>query len=284
MAALDDSHVNRAAPPGSMRYFSLLYAPEDRRDRLLALYVIDAEIRESALSVNHDVAHTRLTWWRAEIDRLVNGSPQHPATRLLNDSSVDRASFAKLHEIMAAADMDLARMTYSNMRELRAYASRSRGAIQEVMAALLVAPTPLDELARATANRLGVCVRQSEMLRDLRQDAYDGRVYLPQDCLTEHKVSLEDLRARDVAPHVKAALREFKEAVQQDLQSALASVSAPLRPLAVLGALHGRLLQRIAARDYNVAQSRIDLGPIEKPWVAWRAARRAQAPTARSTS
>jgi len=44
----------------------------------------------------------------------------------------------------------------------------------------------------------------------------------------------------------------------------------------VLAALHGRLLQRIAARDYNVAQSRIELGPIEKPWVAWKAARRSK--------
>ena len=276
MAALDDSHVNRAAPPGSMRYFSLLYAPEDRRDQLLALYVIDAEIRESAQSANHDVAHTRLQWWRAEIDRLVNGSPQHPATRVLNDSSFERASFAKLHEIMVAADMDLARMTYSNMQELRAYSSRSGGAIQEVMAAQLVAPSPLDETARATANRIGIGVRQSEMLRDVRQDAYDGRVYLPQDRLTEHKVSLEDLRAREVAPQVKAALREFKNAVQKELQAALTSISAPLRPLAVLAALHGRLLQRIAARDYNVAQSRIELGPIEKPWVAWKAARRSK--------
>jgi phytoene synthase len=274
VSRLDDSLVNRAAPAGSMRYFSLLYAPEDRRDQLCALYVIDAEIRASAQSANHDVAHTRLQWWRAEIDRLVNGSPQHPATRLLNDSSVERASFAKLHEIMVAADMDLARMTYANMRELRAYASRSGGAIQEVMAAQLVAPTPLDEAARATANRIGIGVRQSEMLRDLRQDAYDGRVYLPQEWLTAHNVTLEDLRARDIASHVKEPLREFKNAVQEELQSALASVSTPLRPLAVLGALHGRLLQRIAARDYNVAQSRIELGPIEKPWIAWKAARR----------
>jgi len=274
VAALDDSLVNSAAPPGSMRYFSLLYAPDDRRDQVLALYVIDAEIRESAQSANHDVAHTRLQWWRAEIDRLVNGSPQHPATRLLNDSPVDRTSFAKLHEIMVAADMDLARMTYSNMRELRAYASRSGGAIHEVIAAQLVAPAPLDEPARATANRIGIGVRESEMLRDVRQDAYDGRVYLPQDSLTEHKVSLEDLRAREVAPQVKVALREFKNAVQDELHSALASVSTPLRPLAVLAALHARLLQRIAARDYNVSQSRIELGPIEKPWVAWKAARR----------
>src|ERR1700754_3356454 len=128
MAALDGSLVNRAAPPGSMRYFSLLYAPEDRREPFLALSVVDAEIRESAQSANHDVAHTRLQWWRGEIDRLVNGSPQHPATRLLNEGPVtDRSTFAKLHETIAAADMDLARMTYSNMPELRAYSSRSGG-------------------------------------------------------------------------------------------------------------------------------------------------------------
>jgi 15-cis-phytoene synthase len=275
VAALDDSLVNRAAPPGSMRYFSLLYAPEDRRDRLCALYVIDAEIRESAQSANHDVAHTRLQWWRAEIDRLVNANPQHPATRLLNDNgATDRALFAKLHETLVAADMDLARMTYSNMGELRAYCSRSGGAIQELMAAQLLAPLPLDETTRATANRIGIGVRQSEILRDLRQDAYAGRVYLPQDQLTRHNVTLEDLQSREVVPRLKSALREYREAVREELRAALASVTAPLRPLRVLGALHLRLLDRIAARDFDVATSRIDLGPIEKPWTAWRAARR----------
>lgn len=273
MASLDDSLVNRAAPPGSMRYFSLLYAPQNKREQLLALYVIDAEIRESAQSANHDVAHTRLQWWRAEIDRLVNGSPQHPATRLLNDSLSERTAFAKLHETIVAADMDLARMTYSNMGELRAYSSRSGGAIQELMAAQLAAPLPLDEAGRTTANRMGIGVRQSEMLRDLRQDAYAGRVYLPQERLTRHNVTLEDMRGREVAPHLKAALREFKDAVTEELRSALASAPASLRPLAVLAALHRRLLDRIAAQDFNVATSRIDLGPIEKPWVAWRTAR-----------
>jgi phytoene synthase len=274
LSALDDSLVNRAAPPGSMRYFSLLYAPADRRDQLCALYVIDAELRESAQSANHDVAHTRLQWWRAEVDRLVNGSPQHPAMRLLNDSQVaDRASFAKLHEAVVAADMDLARMTYSNMRELRAYCSRSGGAIQELIAAQLVAPSPLEETLRVTANRIGIGVRQSEILRDLRQDACDGRVYLPQDRLNDHTVTLEDLRAREVAPRLKAALSEFRDTVQEELRTALTSASATLRPLLVLGALHRRLLDRIAARDFDVATSRIDLGPIEKPWTAWRAAR-----------
>ena len=45
---LDDSLINRAAPPGSMRYFSVLYAPQEKRAAVMALYVVDAEIRESA--------------------------------------------------------------------------------------------------------------------------------------------------------------------------------------------------------------------------------------------
>jgi phytoene synthase len=142
------------------------------------------------------------------------------------------------------------------------------------MAAQLATPAPLDEANRATANRIGIGVRQSEILRDLRQDAYDGRIYLPQDSLAMHNVTLEDLRNREVAPHVKAALREYRNAVQDELKSALAVSNAQLRPLAVLAALHRRLLDRIAAHDYDVATARIDLGPIEKPWVAWRAARK----------
>lgn len=276
--------INRAAPPGSMRYFALLYAPPQKRDAVTALYVIDAEIRESAQSVNHDVAHTRLQWWRQEIDRLVNANPQHPATRILSaQADFDRKQFARLHELLVAADMDLARMTYLNARELRAYCARSGGIVQELIAMLLAGPAALDEPARAAANRIGVGVRQAEMLRDVRQDAYEGRLYLPLDELEKAAVTLEDLRAREVSARVRTALAAFRESIAADLDAHDNSLGnsfgkgarAYLRPLFVMAALHRRLLDRIARSNYEVASQRIELGPVEKPWVAWRAARRA---------
>jgi 15-cis-phytoene synthase len=274
---LDDSMVNRAAPAGSMRYFSLLYAPEEKRDVIMAMYVIDAEIRESAQSVNHDVAHTRLQWWRGEVDRLINGNPQHPATRTLHEhAAVDSLSYAKLHELLAAADMDLARMTYANLRELRAYCSRSGGATQELIAAQLAGPEPLDDAHRASANRLGIGIRLSEIVRDLRQDAYDGRIYLPLDHLDQHELEQDDLRAREIHPRLRQALASFRDSIRADLDTSTGQPHASrLRPILVLAALHRRLLDRIAARNYDVAAERIELGPIEKPWIAWRAARKA---------
>lgn len=277
MSNIDNGLVNRAAPPGSMRYFSLLYAPEDRREAVLALYVIESEIRESAKSASHDVAHTRLTWWRAETERLVNGNPQHPATRLLFDRALgDRTVFSKLHEVLAAADMDVARMTFTNQQELRAYCSRSGGAIQELIASQLVAPGTLDETARAAAHKLGVGIRLAELLRDLRQDAYDGNVYLPLDLLDKHELKTEQLRAREVDSKLKDALRTFRAVAADELAlPARGAQTEHLRPIFVLAALHRKLLDRIAARNYDVATQRIELGPLQKPWTAWRAARKA---------
>lgn len=272
---LEDALVNRAAPPGSLRHFSLLYTPEERREALLALYVIEAEIRDSARSVNHDVAHSRLHWWRGETDRLVGGNPQHPATRLLLQSGFsDRAVFEKLHEMLVAADMELARLTFLNAREMRVYCARSGGALYELIASQLIAPEHLAAV-RDTANRLGVGIRQSEIVRDLRQDAYDGNIFLPMDLLDQHELQTEHLRAPQVSPTLRSVLAGLRDSAKEELAAAPEKMHLPaLRPLMVLAALHARLLDRIAARDYDVATERVELTPWQKTWSSWRAARR----------
>lgn len=260
-----------------MRYFACLYAPEEVRDVMLALYAIDAEIRESAQSVNHDVAHTRLQWWRAEVDRLINANAQHPAMKILSEQTfVPRSTFARLHELLAAADMDLARMTYATEPELRAYCSRATGAVETLIASVLMRTETLDSEVQTFANTIGIGVRKAEIVRDLRQDAYEGRIYLPLDELQRHSVEPERLRDREITPAVREVLKEFHARANADLAAPVPSVHRPaLTPLFVIAALHARLLNRVARRNYDVATERVELGPIEKPWAAWRAARKA---------
>jgi phytoene synthase len=274
-SALDDSSINRAAPPGSMRYFALLYTPSEKRDAVTALFVIEAEIRESAQSANHDVAHTRLQWWRQEFDRLVNDNAQHPATRILNATTTDRRPLAKLHELIVAADMDLARMTYLNEGEMRAYCARSGGPIGELIA--LEIASSLDDATLQAANKLGALVRATEIIRDVRQDTYAGRLYLPLDRLEHHGVKHEELRSKDLDAKSRAVIAEVSQHIGEDIEATLASIPtgtrAYLRPLYVLAGLHADLLKHIGRVDYQVGAARIDLGPIRKPWVAWRSAR-----------
>jgi 15-cis-phytoene synthase len=269
--------LNRTASPGSLRYFSLLYTPEEKREAVAALFVIDSELRESARSANHDVAHTRLTWWRSEIDRLINDNAQHPATRILQAQfHGDPRAFVNLHELVAAADMDLARMTYLNAQELRAYCARSGGTLLESITATLRPDFASDELIRRAINRLGVGIRQTEILRDLRQDAREGRVYLPLDEMERLNIRHEDLNLALTSDPVREVLHSLHSSATDNFAKpsiANQQVRDALRPIWVLAALHRRLLDRIASRGYNVGTERIDLGPVEKSWVAWRAAR-----------
>jgi phytoene synthase len=272
---LDGGMLNRTASPGSLRYFALLYAPPERRDAIAALFVIDSELRESARNANHDVAHTRLQWWRAEIDRLANGNSQHPATRLLQArQDAYRGDFAKLHELVAAADMDLARMTYNTAQELRAYCARSAGALMEAIACQL-APQAIDEAHRSLINRIGTGIREVEIVRDLRQDAHEGRIYLPMEDMDRLNIRQEDLHHPQMSEAVRSALEALRHDALENLtkpQVHSAEMHQALRPIWILAALHRRLIDKIANRNFDVGRERIDLGPLEKPWVAWRAA------------
>lgn len=253
MNSLDD-YLNRAAPPGSMRYFALLYAEPQQRDALSALFVIDSEIRASAHAA-HEVAHTRLQWWRAELDRLTNRSAQHPASQTLQDA-LPASDFTPLHELLVAADMDLARMTYNTAAELDAYLVRSS--------------TGLHFGGDTNARVVGTWIRRVETLRDLAMDVRAGCIYWPLDELDAAGVSLDMLRANRMTDAIRALL--IKEIQRLEMQFQTLKIST--RPLAVLAQLHRKLLRQIEKSDYDVFSQRHDLSPLQKVWTAWRAARR----------
>jgi len=256
MTSLDPGDINRAVPPGSMRYFALLYAPLEQRDTLAALFVIEAEIRASILSA-HEVAHTRLQWWRMEIDRLINRNAQHPATRTLQAKLPD-TDFSLLHEYMVAADMDVAQMTYNTEQELSAYLERSG-------AGLLKLVDRSDAVREA-----GRLVRRVETLRDLVADARSGRIYWPMDKLDAARVSIEELHSGKSSDALRALVREECRRLRQAFE-ALPPIP---RPVNVLAQLHSKLLERIANADHDVFTERHELGSMQKVWTAWRAARR----------
>jgi len=264
MSALDVDYVNRAAPPGSMRYFALLYTEPKHRDTLTALFVIDAEIRTSAAQV-HEVAHARLEWWRGEIDRLIHRNPQHPATRLLQ-SIAPTADYSNLQDLITAAAMDLAQMTYQTRTELNGYLERS-GCVPAIFANMVAA-------ACESIREVGGLIRRAETLRDLTMDARAGRIYWPLDELPTRHVTIEQLQAGTKSSEVQELFASELTTTEQKLDTAAKSInSSALRPLVVMARLHARLLERIARANYDIVDHRYELGAVDKVWTAWRAAR-----------
>jgi phytoene synthase len=275
---LSDDPLTRATQPGSLRYFAVMYSPEAARPLLAALHAYDAEVEDTVVATSHDIAHTRMQWWRAEVDRLINGQPQHPVTRaLLPLREFARDELPLLHERLVAADIDLARMTFATRGEVDAYRFLAGGALQTLAVAAARQGPPSDR-ERAFARALGSAVVGVESLRDLRPRLQAGRLPFPLDELEPRGIGPDSLlRATPPAPATLALIEAARESLRMDLGRLPALLNESERPLhrhgLVLGALYARLLERIDHRR-EIARSRTELPPWPRLWTAWRTALR----------
>jgi phytoene/squalene synthetase len=126
----------------SARYFALLYSPASQHIVLETLFGIEREVSESLRpGIDHQVAHSRLQWWREECERAVDGHPLHPLTRSLLDAVKSQSATAGplldgLSGFVDVAVWDLAGATFESRRELTAYCERWAAAMIEPLAAV----------------------------------------------------------------------------------------------------------------------------------------------------
>jgi phytoene synthase len=210
---MTEDPLQRGTPPGSLRHFAVTYAPDAARPLLSALYAFEAEVDDTVRSASHEVAHTRLAWWRGEVDRLLGGQPQHPVTRALlplRERAADE--LALLHEPLVAADIDLACLALQNTREVEAYCFRAAGSIQTLAAIASNTERRIGERERTFARALGSCVRRIEMLRDLRAHLARGKLPLPLDALAAVGLEPAGLRPDSVTPALLQLLESMRQA------------------------------------------------------------------------
>ena len=127
------------------------------------------------------------------------------------------------------------------------------------------------ELAAQLADSLGVALQLTNILRDVREDYQNGRVYLPS----------EDLAKFDVALDVPSE-SQFGRLIEFEVERARDWYATGMRLLPMLdwrsaactGAMAGiyrRLLERIAAQPAAVLRGRMSLSTGEKAVVAVKA-------------
>ena len=104
-----------------------------------------------------------------------------------------------------------------------------------------------------------------------------GRVFLPVEWLAEHGISHVELRSEDGGDGARRCLARLADRSRSAWATASGELSqrtaGNLRGLRVLGALHAALLERIARQGFPVGRRRMDLGPLDSLWTAWRSAR-----------
>jgi len=269
----------RPAAPAS-RALASLYARGAERPLLTALWALEEEIGASLKpGLDHQVAHTRLAWWREECLRCAARKPAHPLTRAIAGlfAGRDSAPLAGLPGLVDVAQWDLAAATFGTRRELTAYCERWAGGLV-VPLALFAAP----QLGAGAARALGAALREGELLAGLAPDAHSGRLRLPLDELAAAGVNPREFPAAPWAAPLAALIaarhRQLRAALAQSVAAVPPTAQRPLRPVLVWAALVHLASQRAERRLPEAPAASDHQAPLDG-WRAWRAARRADAGT-----
>ncbi len=282
-----------AAPEFSARYLAWLYSHPRQRLLLQALLGIEKEISASARpGLDHQVAHSRLQWWREECERAVTGKALHPLTqealrafqapvsepnaaRPSADTSdlAGKSPLSGLAGLVDTATWDLAGATFESRDELSAYCERWAGAMIE--------PIAVHALGAASGpdwRRCGALLRELELLADLAAEARGGRLRVPLDELDRAGVDPAALATPPWPPALAQLLAERIELLSTALAAGAGTLDKPeqleLRGLLVWIAAVSRTARRMrAALPDSRLPGRLD--PLADTWFAWRAARRA---------
>jgi 15-cis-phytoene synthase len=178
-------------------------------------------------------------------------------------------------ELVDGCELDVRGTRYETFPDLVHYCRCVAGSIGRLSIGVFESSDPV--AATPLADALGVGLQLTNILRDIREDLHNRRVYLPQDELAAAHVELRldaDGNVADDDGRTSALIRE--QAARAEKWYAEGLTLLPLldsRSAACCSAMAGiyhRLLKRIARDPQAVLRTRISLPAWEKAYVAAR--------------
>jgi len=248
-------------------YFAFLTLPARKRRAIYAAYSFCRQADDIADGEGEASAKRReLAALRDRLHEALDGKPDGPVLTALADATKAFGVPARLYDdVIDGVEMDIEPRRYETFADLRVYCYRVASAVG-LMSAEIFGYT--DRRALQAAEDLGLAMQITNILRDLREDAERGRVYLPLEDLRRFGYAEDDLR-RGVMNDAFRALMQFEALRARDYFSAgagllpMVSYRARSCPAALHG-LYSRLLDRIEQRDYDVFSERVRLSTAEK--------------------
>jgi 15-cis-phytoene synthase len=264
-------------------YYGIRLLPRDRRAALCAVYALARrvdDIGDGDLPAEEKSA--RLTDVRKSVASLAAGRDEgDPVLAALADAArrlpIPLDAFGELVDgVERDVEMDETGRRYETFDELVWYCRCVAGSIGRLCLGVFSARPDPDGPRHADA--LGIALQQTNVLRDVREDLTNGRVYLPQDDLDRFGVTLrlDDTGAlADDDGGLSALVRFGCERAQGWYDDGLRLVPLLDRRSAAcclaMSGIYRRLTDRIAAEPAGMRTHRMSLSGREKATVAVRA-------------
>lgn len=259
---------------GTSFFWAMRLLPAPRRDAMFAVYAFCREVDDIAdEAAPEDEKRRRLAEWREEIERLFAGRPRLPTARALREPvrayGLRREDFLAVIEGMEMDAREAIRAP--SLAELEYYCDRVACAVGRLSVRAFGAT---EDAADDVAFALGQALQITNILRDPKEDALRGRLYLPRELLEKHGIVTREPMEVLAHPHLPLACRDLAEIGRRRFAEADAALArcarGPMRPAIVMKEVYRRYLDRLIQSGWRDLDKRVGLSKFEKLWIAVR--------------
>jgi phytoene synthase len=263
-------------------YYAFMLLPAARRRALYAVYAFCRFVDDIADDDSITDPAAMLARWRDELDNVFAGTPTRPVSRALAENTarfnIPRRYF---EEVIDGVEMDLSQRRYETFDELSLYCRRVASAVGLICIEIFGYSNPA---SRLYAEKLGLAFQLTNIIRDVREDAGRGRIYLPLEDLRRFGVTESELlngvyndRFRALmafeASRARSFYREAADALPSEDRPSMLSAEA-------MRLIYSALLEQIVRSEYRVFDRRHRLSTPRKLYLvgrAWAGSRLARA-------
>jgi phytoene synthase len=253
-------------------YYSFVLLSSQQRKAMCAIYAFMRYCDD--LSDEPGASRDGIERWKAEMEEALQGRfSEHPVWPAFHHT-VRR--FGIPHEyfrqMIDGVTSDLEPRRFETFDELYHYCYQVASVVGLTILHIFGFDT---RSALPLAEKCGVAFQLTNILRDIREDAGLGRIYIPGEDLRRFGVSEEDLRSGNRSAAFVQLMR-FEAARARGYYNESALLLDLIHPrsrssLWALISIYSRLLERIEATNYDVFSQRVRLSLFEKSWIVVRA-------------
>ena len=279
-----DKIAAKVKKASSSFYWAMRILRKPKRDAIFAVYAFCRAVDDvaDAPAIALKVKHKALTGWRSEVNTLyAAGAPRYSIIQALKQPVADFQ--LRQEDFLAVIDgmqMDAdGPVIAPSLQELDLYCDRVAAAVGRLCVGIFGEP---GENGLTVAHHQGRALQLTNILRDVAEDADEGRLYLPEEYLDAHNVDYSDLQDVMAQPGFVALWRQMaRDAEQQYVQTyaALAKCNRrKMRASYIMADIYHLNLKRMQAMsDEQLADPHLNkrlVGKFEKLAIAaknfWR--------------
>ena len=257
-------------------HYGIRLLPPPKRTALCALYALSRRIDDIG---DGSLPPAEKAEALAEVRRSlrdIDGSSDPVLVAVADTARRYPVPVEAFDELVQGVEMDLSGRRYDTFNDLVGYCRCVAGSVGRLC--LGVFGSRPDAQASRYADALGIALQQTNILRDIREDLLEGRVYLPQEELAGYDVELrvDEYGALHDPTGALATLivdtaRRARSWYAQGMRLLPLLDRRSAACTAAMAGIYRQLLDRIAADPPSVYDRRLSLSGWQKAGVAARA-------------